>query len=319
MKAIINNANYESYWVDYLDGKLSAANEEALFAFLENNPEIASNLIDADDFKLPALDVTFPSKNLLKAENQTENLLIAKLENQISDSDNKIITEKITNDTDIAESWAVYQKTILVADKNVVYPGKKYLKKTISIPWYGYVSSVAAAVILVVVTGWLLNGTQIDVEPASKPQFSEISMPAIIIDSVLNLNSDGNTQENIANQTNEKVNSNNNTNNNFAIQPSEIIKMVNKELVPERIPVAALSIKELKQQDEYIFMEYRDDIPEENLGFEYSMQYIKTPKENKIKTTINKVIDFSKELDIKGSYEKLKIAKEDLLFSSNDK
>jgi len=65
-------------------------------------------------------------------------------------------------------------------------------------------------------------------------------------------------------------------------------------------------------------LEYRNDIPVENDGFEYSMQYIKAPKENKIKTTINKVIDFSKELDIKGSYEKLKIAKEDLLFSSND-
>lgn len=318
MKAIINNTNYESYWVDYLDGKLSVANEEALFAFLENNPEIASNLIDADDFKLPALEVTYPGKNLLKAENQAENLLIAKLENQISDSDNKIISEKIANDTEIAESWAVYQKTILVADKSVVYPGKKYLKKTISIPWYGYASSVAAAVILVVVTGWILNGTNINVEPANKPQFSEISLPVRIIDSVLNLNSDENTQQNFANQSNEKVNSSNTTNNNFAIQPSEIIKMVTKESIPERIPVASLNIKEVKTQDDYIFMEYRDDIPVENDGFEYSMQYIKAPKENKIRTTINKVIDFSKELDIKGSYEKLKIAKEDLLFSSND-
>lgn len=318
MKAIINNANYESYWVDYLDGKLSAANEEALFSFLEDNPEIASNLIDADDFKLPALEITYPGKNLLKAENQIENLLIAKLENQISDSDNKIITEKITNDADIAESWAVYQKTILVADKNVVFPGKKYLKKTISIPWYGYASSVAAAVILVVVTGWLLNGTQIDVAPANKPQFSEINLPERIIDSIQNLNSNENTQQNFTQQTNEKVNSSNSANNNFAIQPSEIIKMVNREQVPDRIPVASLSIKEVKTQDEYIFMEYRDDIPEDTDGFEYSMQYIKTPKENKFKSTINKVIDFSKEVDIKGSYEKLKLAKEDLLFSSNE-
>ncbi|MDD3685744.1 MAG: hypothetical protein PHE56_03145 [Bacteroidales bacterium] len=316
MKAIINNANYESYWVDYLDGKLSVDNEEALFAFLENNPEIASNLIDADDFKLPALEVTYPGKNLLKAENQIENLLIAKLENQISDNDNKMISEKIINDADIAESWEVYQKTILVADKNVVFPGKKYLKKTISIPWYGYASSVAAAVILVVVTGWLLNGTQIGVAPANKPQFSEINVPARIIDSLQNLNTDN--QQNFANQTNEKENSSNSANNNFTIQPSEIIIMVTKESIPERIPVASLNIKEVKTQDDYIFMEYRNDIPVENDGFEYSMQYIKAPKENKIKTTINKVIDFSKELDIKGSYEKLKIAKEDLLFSSND-
>jgi hypothetical protein len=318
MKAIINNANYESYWVDYLDGKLSVANEEALFAFLENNPEIASNLIDADDFKLPALEITYPGKNLLKAENQTENLLIARLENQISDSDNKNISEKIANDTEIAESWAIYQKTILAADKSVVYPGKKYLKKTISIPWYGYASSVAAAVILVVVTGWILNGTNVNVEPANKPQFSEINLPVRIIDSVLNLNSDEDSQQNFANQTNEKVNSINTTNNNFAIQPSEIIKMVNRELVPERIPVASLNIKEVKTQEDYIFMEYRDDIPEDSDGFEYSMQYIKTPKENKFRSTINKVIDFSKEVDIKGSYEKLKLAKEDLLFSSNE-
>lgn len=317
MKAIINNTNYESYWVDYLDGNLSIADEEALFAFLENNPDIASNLIDADDFKLPALEVTYPGKNLLKAENQIENLLIAKLENQISDIDNEFISKKIATDAEIAKTWSGYQKTIIVADKSVLYPGKKYLKKTISIPWYGYASSVAAAAIVVVVTGWLLNGTTINVAPANKPQFSEINLPARIIDSVQIINSDNN-QQNIANQPNQNGNYTNSSDNNFAIQPTDIINKVNRESIPERIPIASLSIKEEKIQNDYIYMEYRDDIPKENNGFEYSMQYIKTPTENKIKSTINKVIDFSKELDIKGSYEKLKIAKEDLLFSSND-
>jgi hypothetical protein len=320
MKAIINIDNYEAFWVDYLDGKLSETDEERLFDFLESNPEISANLIDTDDFMLTAPDVKYPAKSSLKAEFQIDNLLIAKIENQISDEDDKFIIGKIQSNAKIASTYSLYKKTILKTDKSVVFPGKKYLKKTVKIAWYGYASAIAAAFAVVFVTGWFISGTRLEVNSGVKSQYSEISLPERLIDTVSNFD---NQLQNAGNQIVNPMFSNNFTENapviqNSIAQPSDILNMVKREAVPQRIPIASLSVKEVKQIDEYVFMEYRDDIPEEQTGFEYSMQYIKTPKENKIKSTINKVIDFSKELDIKGSYEKLKLAKEDLLFTSNN-
>ncbi len=311
MKAIINIENYEAFWVDYLDGKLSETDEERLFAFLESNPEISANLIDTDDFMLPAPEVKFPGKASLKAEHQIENLLISKIENEISAEDDKFITSKINSDAKIAASFSQYQKTILVPDTSIVFEGKKYLKKATVIPLYRYTAAVAAAFAVVFVSGYLLTRNPVEVSPAVKPQFSFIELPVHIKDT-----SDTEKFQNII-----PVNFGNE--NNYASNQENIIEEVEVEFstgidVPERLPMASVNV-EKKNSDtyEYYFMEYRNDIPEENIAFEYTMQYKKTPKENQFKSTIAKIYKFGKEVDIKGSYDKLKEAKEELLFTSN--
>lgn len=311
MKAIINTENYESFWVDYLDGKLSETDEERLFAFLESNPEISANLIDTDDFTLPAPEVKFPGKAGLKAEYQIENLLISKIENEINAEDDKFITSKINSDAKIAASFSQYQKTILVPDTSIVFEGKKYLKKATVIPLYRYTAAVAAAFAVVFVSGYLLTRTPVEVSPAVKPQFSFIELPVHIKDT-----SDTEKFQNII-----PVNFGNEDN--YASNQENKIEEVETEFstgidVPERLPMASVNVeKNNSKTSEYYFMEYRDDIPEENIAFEYTMQYKKTPKENQFKSAIAKIYQFGKEVDIKGSYDKLKEAKEELLFTSN--
>jgi hypothetical protein len=311
MKAIINTDNYEAFWVDYLDGKLSESDEERLFDFLESNPEISANLIDTDDFMLPAPDVKYPAKSSLKAEYQIENLLIAKIENEISSEDDKFISEKIKTDRKVATAYSAYQKTILIPDTKIVFEGKKYLKKSTTIPLYRYAYAAVAAVAVVFVSGYLLTRSSIEIDSGVKPQFSFIELPKHLSDSsnlqkienILPISID--QHDNFA--YTQKDNSEKNT------PETQFIKDV-----PTRMPLASLSAGEIKANSEYIFMEYRNDIPKENIGFEYDMQITKTPKENRFQSTISKLVQFGKEVDIKGSYDKLKEAKEDLLFTSNE-
>lgn len=312
MKAAINMNNYEAYWVDYLDGKLDPVSEETLFSFLEKNTDLAASLIDADDYKLPTIELNFPGKKKLKAENQIENLIIAKIENQISDEDNVFITQKINSDPGIATTFLLYQKTILKVDKSIVFANKKQLKKTIVIPWYTYVSTVAAAFAIVFVTAWIISGTKLTDNLGIKAQYSEISMPERII------NTPTESIEKIQNQNFAQINIQNNSKNLDLAQPSEIIINELKVSVPEKMPIVSLILEDENIQNQAVIMEHRYNEDIEIAGLEYSMQYIRTPKQNKLKTVINKVVDFGKELDIAGRYERIKIAKDDLLFTSNN-
>ncbi len=307
MKAIINIENYEAFWVDYLDGKLTETDEERLFAFLEDNPEISSNLIDTDNFIVPKLDVVFPDKANLKAENQIENLLISKIENEISEEDNKFITSKINSNAKIAASYSQYQKTILVADTSVVFKGKKHLKKTTVIPLYRYTAAVAAAIAIVFVTGYVLTHSSVELTPAERPQFSFIELPVHVEDSA-DLNK---IEKNIP--VNFSVNNNMATN--HPTQVEEKIFENNVVIdVPEKMPIANLSVTQNSiDENEYKFIAYRDDMSKENIAFEYTMQYTKSPKDNKFKSAVNKIYKIGKEIDVQESWNKVKIAKEEFL------
>jgi hypothetical protein len=66
-------------------------------------------------------------------------------------------------------------------------------------------------------------------------------------------------------------------------------------------------------------MEYRYDIPnEQNSGIEYTLEYKKSPKENKIVNGIKNIVNFGKEVDVIEKWENAKIRKEEFLYSSLD-
>lgn len=307
MKAIINIENYESFWVDYLDGKLTETDEERLFAFLEANPKISANLIDADDFMLPAPEVKFPGKVNLKADHQIDNLLISKIENEISNEDDNYITAEINSDSKIATSYSQYQKTILLADTSIVFEGKKYLKKTIVIPFYRYAAAIAAVFALVFVSGYFLTRNKIEINPEQKVQVAKVEIPVIENDTTKEIKIiDNNSPEKViryAQQSTTKIDE-------FIIVNEQRFKVK----TPEKLPSLSVAAVENPEREtslaNYIFTEPEKIIDN---SFSYSMQYIKTPKENPLKSTINKIYKFGKGFDIRKSYDKVKLAKEEFL------
>lgn len=314
MKAIINIDNYEAFWVDYLDGKLKENDEERLFAFLESNPDISANLIDTDDFILPTPDVKYPAKSSLKAEFQIENLLIAKIENEINSEDDNFITEKIKTDKKVATAYSAYQKTILVPDTSIVFEGKRYLKKKEVIPLYKY-SAIAAVFAFVFVVGYLLTRNVPEYDQGQPAQISFFKMPNIVFDSINQKDEFYNNQLDNSEKTiyaSTEINE----------EPEMNFEFNNMIEVPKRLPLSKIeNVGNYYSNNEKQLLAYQANQPQlEDVAFEYELQYVKSPneKDNKFKTTLSKVYDFGKEIDIAGSFDRLKMAKEDLFITMNE-
>lgn len=62
----INRNNYEIYFIDHFDGRLSAAEESELQAFLEHNPDLKRELEDFEILEVPQEKTTYPRKESLK-------------------------------------------------------------------------------------------------------------------------------------------------------------------------------------------------------------------------------------------------------------
>jgi hypothetical protein len=312
MKTIININNYEAFWVDYLDGVLNSDQENALLSFLEENPNIAGNLIDVEDYKLPELDAVYPEKTKLFSSNQIDNLLIAKIEGTISAEDDKFISDKIKSETSTKESYSIYKKTVLSPDNTIVFPNKNSLKKTVRVPMFRYVSSIAAAIIIVALSGYFMTREFEPTDNGTSPLTANLVGISIEENDTNEINSNLEIPDKIINI----VSQTNTTNNYIAETNGNSIDLG----VPKRLPVKEIKKLEYKLAfSSTNIMEYRYDIPnEQNSGIEYTLEYKKSPKENKIVNGIKNIVNFGKEVDVIEKWENAKIRKEEFLYSSLD-
>ncbi|PLX07284.1 MAG: hypothetical protein C0596_11770 [Marinilabiliales bacterium] len=311
MKIIINIENYGAYWIDYLDGNLTSENEEALFAFLEQNPDIAGDLIDPDEYTLPVLDAEYPGKDKLKSEAQIENLLIAKVEGEISAENDKYISKQIKEKEEVAHSYSLYKKTILVPNKDIVFPDKNSLKKTVRVPMFRYVSSIAAAIAIVFVAGYFLTRNAEGIDNGTQVLTSDLktTIPDIRIDTN-NDNSDNNNYSDFVESYNNTSNIINSTNN------QENLTFASLE-IPEKLPLnkaSNISVEKIFSSSQV--MEYRYDLPKENIAYSYTMQYTPAKKENRFVAGFRKIVNFGKEVNVKEKWDDIKMAKEDLFYTS---
>lgn len=314
MKTKINTENYGAYWIDYLDGNLSSEQEEDLFSFLEKNTEIAGDLIDVEDNQLPKFDIELPNKKELLNQNLTELLLIAKLENEISEENEALIDKKINSNPKIAHSHSLYKKTILVPNNEIVFPDKESLKKTVRVPLFRYVSSVAAAITIVFVAGYFLTRNVDTSINGTTPLTSDISVIPLKTNNNNNITNDtniGDSSNSNNNITSPVYNANNND------QLADNSTNYQNPIVPQRLPLNATKKVEYKQGfTTSEIMEYRYDVPTEDVAFAYTMEYKKSPKENKFMSGLKKVVQFGKEIDVQESWDNIKTAKEEFLYSS---
>src|SRR5690606_29990478 len=75
---MITRENYEIYFIDFIDGKLSDDNIELLHQFLDENPDLKEELEDIGSFKLEKPRIAFLNKESLKVSPE---LPIINLEN----------------------------------------------------------------------------------------------------------------------------------------------------------------------------------------------------------------------------------------------
>jgi hypothetical protein len=160
--------NYEAYFLDYMEGNLSAEEKFDLFAFLELHPELKEEF--EDDFADMALipeTVTFDAKASLKVEEDSlmvtsatvDELMIASVEGQLSKNQEAKLQAYIT-ENGLAKQYAYYQATQLKPDTSIQFEDKASLKQktgvVISMTWVTRVAGIAAAgaILVMVALNW---------------------------------------------------------------------------------------------------------------------------------------------------------------------
>lgn len=153
----ITRENYELFFVDYIDNKLSRDNILELMAFLAENPDLEEELEMVKEMKLEPEMISFDAKADLKktivSTDKFNELCVGKIENNLSSAEEKKLAELIKQNPNHKKDFELFKQTILKPDLSVVFPDKTKLKRRISTPFsifYKMAIPAAAAVALLI-------------------------------------------------------------------------------------------------------------------------------------------------------------------------
>lgn len=167
----IGRDNYESYFMDYLDGKLDTVQVEVLMSFLEFNPDLKQEFEGLENVSLEPREQVFEHKAGLRKPVDTpvrqamlenfEDYCISGIEQQLSPDEENMLQKIIKDDPEKQNIYMLYRSTILEADKSILYPGKSRLKRRyIDIPGLRIaMSSVAAVALILLALSWFFRNT----------------------------------------------------------------------------------------------------------------------------------------------------------------
>lgn len=173
----INRDNYEAYFLDFIEGRLSPEQEEVLHRFLKFNPDLEAELASFQLHEIDATHVPFPGKDSLKKEPPADGITvneanfdmfcIAWLERDLSEAQRKSFETYLAEHPEKEKELQAFKATFL-EPVQIEYPHKSRLKhrRTPLIDWRIMVPVAAAAAIALMV---ILNGpaTQTTMEVAT--------------------------------------------------------------------------------------------------------------------------------------------------------
>jgi len=128
----INRANYEIWFIDWLDGNLDSHQVEQLNQFLNENPDLKDEFNDLAPVNLVHSDNKFKNKESLKrstadiSDSQFEYLCVAFLENDLSSEQKAELTGMTEQDTGKKRSFELIQKT-RISPVTITYKHKSLL------------------------------------------------------------------------------------------------------------------------------------------------------------------------------------------------
>lgn len=171
----INRHNYEAYFLDYLEGNLSAEEKHDLLIFLENNPELKQELdIDLNELKLVPQQVYFKDKEEIKSSvigvlttANVETRMIESVENLL-DQTKQVELDEFVKKHQLEKEMLAFKSTILKPDFSIQYKDKKKLKVPVGfvIPLYVRVASAAAVVLFIgLAYGRFLSNSNETIQP----------------------------------------------------------------------------------------------------------------------------------------------------------
>jgi len=164
----ITRENYESFFLDYLEGSLDSSMVEEMNVFLESNPDLKEELEEFKQVSLQADPIAFRDKEQLKkivskrddiGDKHFDHLCIAKLEGDLNSAEEKALDQLLIEQPQRKKELDLFFKTKL-QPLPVIFPDKRLLKRKApafrrKYAWYSI--SAAASVILILAFLLLLS------------------------------------------------------------------------------------------------------------------------------------------------------------------
>jgi len=159
----ITRTNYELFFVDYFDGKLTDEEVMQLMLFLDHNADLKEELALFNRTTLPsdAGSVRFDGKEGLKRslsakpkinELNFAEFCIAYHEKQLNPLQEEDLLDYVARHPEKKKDMELFGKVYLRSDYSVKYPGKRTLykgKKTVLAPRYRWVAAAATVAVLI--------------------------------------------------------------------------------------------------------------------------------------------------------------------------
>lgn len=174
----ITRDNYESFFIDYMEGNLPESSIDQFLDFLNQNPDLKEELHLFEEVNLPLESVVFQEKkHLYKSsadENRRlENIAIAYLEGDWDADENKTVEAYLSSNPEFKREYDLFAKTQLRPDFRIKYPEKQKLYRksgaSVAMKWVAR----AAAVILL---AWGINSViQTPNSPESQKTKTELA------------------------------------------------------------------------------------------------------------------------------------------------
>lgn len=162
MKDVITIANYEAYYLDYLEGNLSDELVVAFELFLEEHPELA---FDGELETLVPEQISMDAfeKEILKKDPDLNTIvglevgLIAEMEGVLEPADKLILETKKANNSNLQRESHLLALTALKADKSIEIAKDKLYQKEVSIFAFSTYYRVVGIAALLLIGFFLFN------------------------------------------------------------------------------------------------------------------------------------------------------------------
>ncbi|GAO45295.1 hypothetical protein [Flavihumibacter petaseus] len=172
----INRDNYELFFLLYADKELSAAERQAVDAFVEQHPDLKAELEMLLQTVLPALETSFPDKEALFRTTDTTSLVnmtnyesyFVRYHDDELNNEEKAATELfVYQNPECQPDFELIQQCRLMPEKTIVFPDKQSLyrkEKKAGATVIGLWVRIAVAAILLLLAGlyWLKPGSGTD-------------------------------------------------------------------------------------------------------------------------------------------------------------
>jgi len=169
----INRNNFESFFLDYFDGKLEPAEVDALFFFLSKHPDLEDNFREFDPLLIVEKESLFyPEKDELKrgfiSNANAQFYLAAFGEGDLDDSDAKMVVQFADENPWFEKQLRWILAARLKPDPKISFPNKGNLKHPpilqIQTKWMR-ITSIAATIAALVVAFVFLQTRQMPPDP----------------------------------------------------------------------------------------------------------------------------------------------------------